>query len=490
MSVALLGWIGYHALAVPVAVWAATAARSRAGGLGLALLPLCWALAVAAGLSGRAEFAPAGWLLPVAAFGALVHNRLELADTGRTTRLLHVPVQAWNAGLCAVFALRALQDLAGFDGGTAGTALVGGHADLQVLVGQTTALAAPTWFHLPLCVPGGERRILLHRLVALPSAAAALALLALWAAAMPSAHERAADFRSPVGTETPLRAGQRLGLQVPVAVPAELPVELGLGAVVVEVDLELLRDEARTAALRAQLDEVRAADRTVILIAQPPRALLARPAADLETLAERMAQVHWLAAERLAPDLLILFDGPFTALRECCAETGTVDRWLAVIGAAAVQVRQARAGVRTAVALRGDGRHVRRLCAALRGPASAVDAIALVHDLEAEPGTAGIRGFGAFGSWLREDGGERPVWLLGVGACPASSGGELGQDQVLAAALRFAATEPAVAGLCLAPLEDAAGSARGLVVPGLGRRRLAFARLAAAGVPWATAAPR
>ena len=54
--------------------------------------------------------------------------------------------------------------------------------------------------------------------------------------------------------------------------------------------------------------------------------------------------------------------------------------------------------------------------------------------------------------------------MLGVGTCPATSGGELGQWNFLAQVLEFAGTESRVQGVCIDTLVDGS-QMRGLMSP-------------------------
>lgn len=482
VSVSLVLWICYHVVALPMAVWSAVSAAIGGPGVGgrqrtwtmLAggLLPVSLAAAALAVPLGRPEFALGGLVVPVLTFAAIWGNFLVLRGATFLTHLLHVPVVLWNAGLCSIYALRALQELAGLDFGTVGTGLVGGHAMVQGVVGHEEALALPVWLHLPICMPVGRTHGWMHRLAFGACGITSGCLVVMLALAMPVAHSRSAAFRAPVMVPPPLTPAKQLGITMSWDHPTDDDLRrdgrreawraIGASTLVFDVDRALLDDPERLRAARDQLAHARGSGVGVVAIARPPAALLRRPALDVPALAQEMAHVHWLTAERLTPDVLFLFSGPFDDLMRYRVEPGTVEQWYAVIARAADEMRQANPRVVPAVAFQSRALHARGLFDRLRAGDSPVAAVGLVALPEQLPSDRALLTFEVLERWLDEGGGQRPVWLLDVGACPTTSGGQVGQWNYLARALALASRRDDIAGVAMRALDDGEGAQRGL----------------------------
>lgn len=489
-------WLGYHGVAVTLAVWAcvsAIAGRDRHATMHRAwtfcaalLLPPCLLLAALA-ISLRA---PGFWsfaaLVPVLTLAAAASNVATLARTGLGTRLLCLPITAWNALLVAVFFVRALADLAGEDAGSFGTALLGGYAALQTVIGRSDALVLPVFLHLPFCLPLATTIGWHHRLAIGAASAWSLACLGLFAVAMPSAHDRASRFRADeLATTTTLRPDQVLGVRVAWdaasdgdAARAEqhaLWIGLGARALCIDVDAELFEDPPRLQRVTDELAFARDEHRAVIAIARPPRIRRLLPAASLPAFFDEMAKVHWLCAERLAPDWIVLFDDPFGALVRSRVDLGTVADWIAACERGADDVRRANERCQTMVVIGTRAPHAQRLFEALArrdSPLAAIGISLRIEDLAVEDVQ---RAFATHDEWLGKPNVQRPVWLIGYGASPADVGGELGQWNHLHRAVAFCASHPGIAGLVVDALQDG-DSARGLVTVD-GRLRLAYRRL-------------
>lgn len=482
MSVSLVLWICYHVLAVPMAVWAAVSAAIGGPGVGArqrvwtalsaALLPPALAATALAVPLGHREFGLAGTLLPILTFAVIWANLVALRHARLGAKILHLPILGWNAALCAVYALRAVQEIAGLDAGTPGTSLLTGHAMVQSWVGRADAMSFPVWLHLPICLPVGWSHGWMHRLAFGTCATAATALLGLLTFAMPLAYQRSERFRAPTVATSGLRDDQTLAIAVGWDDPDHSEEEradrraacesIGANALVFDVDRELFADEVRLRLAREQVAAAREMGWKVVAIARPPRELLRRPAIDVPTLAQEMAQCQWLTAERLAPDVLFLFAGPFGALTRYRAEIGTIDQWTEVLARAAGEVRQANPDVAPAVAIESRALHARRLFARLRDDDSPVASVGLIALPEQLPPDRALATFSVLEEWIESTRGERPIWLVDVGTCPATSGGDVGQWSYIARALALAERRSEIAGVCLRALDDGDGAQRGL----------------------------
>ncbi len=485
VSVAFVLYLAYHVLALALALWAVvSASRSipehRAAHRAWALLagmltPLALLVAALSVPLGHPGLRALGVLLPLLTVAGTAASVVTLSGQGFALRLVHLPVLLWNGALAGVYAIRVTQEAFGIDCGTAGTALVAGHAFLQQQVGDPGADSQPLWLHLPLFAPLWLRYQWTHRLALGAASLTATAMLGVFALSMPLAWERAETFRAP--RPAGLRAEPDwLGLTVPWLADAAGADEatlrdrragwLGLPADVLAFTIspDDLLDEARLAHAQAEIEHARADGRRVIARVVPPAQLRRRPVRDVEALRAELAKTHWLCAERLAPDVVVLFEEPYGALRDAVAQVGTVEDWMAVIRRAAEETRQANPRVATAVTLGNRAPHARLLFERLAGVDSPVDAVGLSLHAEALPPGDVEDALHVWSDWFATDHGPRPVWMLGVGTCPATSGGELGQWNFLARVLEFAGAEPRVQGVCIDTLVDGS-EMRGLMTP-------------------------
>lgn len=489
-------WLGYHGLALTLAFWAVVSAwlgreehgaMHRAWTLCAALLlpPTLLLAALALPLQSPALW-PIAAIVPVLTLAAAWSNLATVRHRGLGTRLVHVPIAAWNGLLAAVYFVRALQDLAGEDGGAFGTSLIAGHAMLQTTIGRSDALALPIFLHLPICLPLATSIGWPHRLALGAAALASTAGLLVFAAAMPASYDRVQRFRADAIAEpAPLAAHQSFGVRVAFGSRLRSEAErgesralwLGLGArtLCVDVDAALFDDAERLRQVSDELSFARNEHRTVIAFARPPRALRHRPAASLGEFLDEFAKVHWLCAERLAPDWLVLFDDPFGELAAQRLELGTIDDWVAACARGADDVRRANPACRPMIVLGTRAAHGRRLFETLGRSDSPLAAIGLSIKLETLAFEDVNAAYETYSEWLASPSLQRPIWQFLIGAGPVSIGGELGQWRCIERALDFVATHHNVEGLVLDSLEDGE-NALGLVTVD-GRTRLAYRRL-------------
>ncbi|MEZ5962340.1 MAG: hypothetical protein R3F56_00710 [Planctomycetota bacterium] len=495
MTGSLLLYLAYQGFALLLCLWAAVSALHdvrehdplhRIWTLLAALaLPLSFGAALYGHLGGPRQLLWAELALPLVAFATTFVNVVTLHSQGLLLKLVHLPVFTFNAALTGIYALRALQDWFGVDLGIFGGSILHGHGLLQTWVGQRDAAANPHWLHLPLLLPLWLRYRLPHELTLLLSGVVAGVLVSLLALRMPVARATVVGFRTAsADTDTGERADP---LQLGYALRGGAPLErspfdewqdqlarLDARSVTIEVTPELVENADALDTLAAGLVPLRR-QRELVVVVRPPRRLLGVPARDLGELASGMAKAHWLAAERLQPDVVVAFVGPFGTLTDAVASPATLERWQQTITRAAAEIKQARSTVKVAVAIDHAAPHTRELFQWMTGERSPVDIAGfsvLPHEQSYAETAAEID---TYERWMRAIPPKREVRVLLAGASPHACGGELGQWTLLASILRFAQRSPAITQVCIASLADDRDPT-GLLA-NLGQPRLAFEHL-------------
>ena len=495
MSSALLLYLLFHAIAVTMCLWAAASAARRIEEHGRShrlwtfaaatLLPPVTAACVFAMPLDQPLLRLAIAVLPLLVLAATWSNVMTLRDQGVLLKILHLPLFAFNTTLIGLYTVRALQDLGGVDLGDWGTALTGGHTLLQTWIGQPHAEVQPVWLHLPLILPLWLRFTWLHRLALMLCSTVSFAMIAVLLTMMPLAYHRAEGYRKETTSPTSMREGQRVGVELAWAerlMPREERLELrsfyaglGVSALTVEIGPELFEDDGLLTQTREEIAFAQQRGLYVVVVCLPPLHFGWVPAADIQELNRELAKVHWLTAEKLAPDLLVMYAGPFGRLASACARIGTIEQWVDLIDRATEEVHQANADVEVAVVLDNRGPHAEELFLRLVDETSTIDLVGISlfpdkltrRELELAIST--------LDRWFRLDGGDKPIWIMETGACPQSTGGEVGQWNFLAHVLSWTAGHPRLSGVCIDSLIDS-NTSRGLLA-GNGRPRLAYRRL-------------
>ncbi len=474
MSAALLLFGLYTGFAVLCSLWAAataamkvrehTAAHRAWTFLAATLLPPVTVLAAIGDMLGHPELRPLIALLPVLTIAAIWSSVMTLRDQGLWRKGLHLPVFALNALLGGIYAVRAVQEISGEDLGLAGTALTAAHAHVQTWVGHAGADQNPYWLHLPLLMPLCLRFRWPHHLLLFLAACAAAALLAVFVLVTPFAYQKAESFRQPVPAPTSLPAELRIGLKVPwgdrlyddetlLRWRRDL-LALGVDHVTFEVSPDTFEDEPLLRQLLSEVQFAREHSLRLVAIAMPPLQFRAVPARDLRELAAAMGKAQWLAAERVQPDLLVLFCGPFGQLRTLAVRSPTLPEWAATIEESAKAARQANPAVQVGVSIETRGPLAAELFRLLKASDSVVDVVGLsiyVGDRtlpEVEQALAGLA------TWCTRTPGSRPVRILEAGASPYSCGGEAGQWSFLVTLLAHAERIPGLEGITIDGLTD------------------------------------
>lgn len=497
MAFPFLTWLAYHGIAAALAVWAIGSALSSGQTSGGA--HRAWTLAAAALLGptlvtamlaiplGRADFHLAYAVLPVLAIAAAWSNTLTLTRAPTGLRLVALPIALWNATLAAVFGSQAMIQIAGLDGGSWANGLLAGYAAFAADVQSPAIAFAPFAMFMPLCLPITQHfRGLVQTSVIIAAAIALTGFVGL-AREMPAAWHRMQQFRSEPTDLAPLRADQVLGVHV------ELPAKdvgegprterrgqwlgLGAGSIAVRVTAAQIADPLETERIREEIGFARSQQRSVFVIPQPPARIAGRPAPSLLEFVEEMAKLHWLCAERLTPDWLVLYLGPFGRLTELRSEIGTVDEWAQILERGAQDVRRASPDTQPIVVFESRALHAQRLMQHVAGSRSALAAIGVAIDGDLLDLDALVVALDRLAVALEVGAQEKPVFLLGVGASPTRVGGERGQWHFLARVLDFASRQPRVQSVLIDELTDGPRS-RGLIALD-GRLRLAFRELRA-----------
>lgn len=495
MTPSLVLYLALTAATLALCLWAAGTALARGEGHGgshrawtlltAVLLPLVALATALAATPGYGDWMPAAAALPVLVIAATWANATTLRRQSWWLRILHLPVFAFNASLAGIYTVRVVQDLSGIDLGDWGTAITAGHAALQTRVGGPGAFDNPIWLHLPILLPLSLRYRWPHRFALLGCSAIAGGMLAALFATMPAAYHRTQSFRTtPVSEQLLLPPSLGVGTKVPwgdrVLSAEERDawrahvLDLGIDHVAVEVTPDSFENTALLDQLVAEVERARSQGLRVFVLTAPPAAYSLVPARDLRELRTAMSRMHWLAAERLRPDLLVLYSGPFGRLSRKLARVDTIEQWLDSIRQSAQEARQANPEVKLAVAIESRGPHSEELFRALKSDRSPVDVVGL--DVFPDQLTLGeVRGaLRALRRWIERSPGPRPVAILETGACPQTCGGELGQWTLLATVLRFAG-DLGLQGVCIDALCDR-DTARGLIARD-GRQRLAYDEL-------------
>jgi hypothetical protein len=494
VSIPFLLFLVITAFCLTLSLWAAASAAMRIaehGGthrawtmVAATLLPPAAAAAALGPIMGWPQLQPVIVVVPILILAGTWSNMMTLRDQGLQLKLLHMPVLAFNASLAGIYSVRAVQELAGFDLGTWGTAITGGHSLLQTWVGQTNSSAQTIWLHLPFLMPLWLQYRWTHKLVLTISSVFSLALLGLLTLLMPLAYQRAEQFRQPLDNSS-LEDLPMMGVKVNWGdrILSEDVRDrwrsqfMGMGAdcMVIDVSPELFSDQDLFTQTKNEIELARRHGIEIALICRPPMEFSWLPASNLQDFSREMAKLQWLAAERLEPDLLVLFAGPFGRLRSLTHDSPTIEEWREKIVRSAQEAKQANKKVAVAVAFENLAPHTRKLFAALAKDDSPIDVLSFfVHSTNLEAKRRREL-FVTLDLWCSETDTEKPIWILEAGASPRETGGELGQWYFLDALIQDARRRNQVRAFCIDALSDGLNSFG--ITTTAGRPRLAYRKL-------------
>ena len=445
------------------------------------LLPPAIAASVLGVALGQDFITPIAITLPVLVLAGTWANTITLRDQGIGLRLLHLPVFVFNTLLVGIYTVRIVQDLCGADLTVFGTAVTGAYGLLQHRVGQLGADSNPVWLHLPFLLPVCLRYRWPQKTALVLSSSIALSLLTVLVAATPFAYTRAKSYWDATPPTPVLSAEFPVGVQVPWTDRVtsleqrekwrQQVLELGARSVSFVVRPDLFQDLELLGQVQDEIRFARDLGLEVVALSMPPPELNIRPAQDVVELGEVMAPLHWLVAEKLAPDLLVLFSGPFGQLTRFTNRGGTIAEWLEVFELRASEVAQANPEVRVAVSLESRAPHAREMFRRLKddGPVDVVG-LSMFPGLHTMPEIEA--GLVMLGLWCEKVPGDVPVRILETGASPYGCGGERGQWNFLQAVLAFSSSTRGVTGITIVALTDQQ-DAYGLLAAD-GRRRVSW----------------
>jgi hypothetical protein len=422
------------------------------------------ALAITIGRGGPLALVAVAALAPIAIAAGIWSSLITLRHQGLGLKVLYLPLLAWNSLLAGVYGIRVLQDTIGTDLGSFGSAVVAAHARVQCLVGSRGAEQDPVWLHLPLLLPLSLQFATWQRAGLVAFSTVSSGLLALACVAMPDAYQRVKSFRGqgidvaaaalpPIGVSAPwgkrlLAAGEREELRARLAA-------LGAAHVVVDVSPDTFADEQLARQAVEEIGFARRAGLAVVVVTRPPGGAGPSALRNLGELKGCMAQAHWFAAEKLQPDLLVLYAGPFGQLQSLTVQAPTLPQWLDTIRQSAREARQANADIRLGVVIDTRAPHAAELFRQLKADDSPVDSVAL-------SAAVGNRTFAEWQAvlttmqrWCERTPGARGVQVIGIQAQAPLCGGALGQWHAIAQALRSLSAGSGFASLAIVDLLEA-----------------------------------
>ena len=473
----------------------------------VATLVLCTtAVVVFSADAGRPRLVWLMGLLPVLTLAATWSNVVALRQSGPWVTLIGLPITLFNLIHLGLYAVVFAQTCLGVGLGAWGAALACGDAHLQSLVGSSTAPDDPIWLRLPIVVPLWGRKDLPQRLALLANGVCATGVLTGLIFVMPHAYRHCSSYREALAVQPssiqkrsdpqkPDRASTEptatdpsgLGIRVPWGRRSMSAAErqrirkhlqsLGARHVTYDVTRQAVNDPTRLHQIQEETTWARGVGLRTIAVARPSAHFADIPAGTLSRLRQDLAETHWLTAEHLQPDLLVLFAGPCGRLDRCIVHPPTLAEWLKAIRTSAAEARQARKDIRVAVSIEGRSVDSKELFRVLRGEASAVDVVGLSIYPDRRQLDTVERYLAQLSRWCERTPGERRILILETGCAPQFYGGEIGQWNFLSRVLRFGATTPGIDGVSIDSLYDRE-SDFGLIRR-VGRRSLSYRRLAA-----------
>lgn len=387
-SVEALLFTTYSVITALLAVSAGiVAARSiRAGsittnfaiaGLSLLMLP-AFAAASVAHFPGYGIFEAAWILLPALSLACALANARLLRDLGFGGRILVSTTVIWNTLLTVVFTLRALSEIFFIELGIVSALPLSAMSLAQGVVGSEAAAGLPVWIWLPVLLPpkseggfalaaratGGLVACLIVGVVTL---AVPPALELIGAAPEPESTTSprgdialSVRMRDSRWTERPrLPDALREFTRAEFEQDLELAKQLGVGEIELAIGADLIDDDACLARMEEAVRAVRTASlRVAIRVALPPPGSVPMHP---RRFGELMQNAHWIVAERLRPDTLILFDRPYDEQTRWVAGNLDPKLWIEIIDAAARQITAGNPRQRCAVVLSPSNHRTREL---------------------------------------------------------------------------------------------------------------------------------
>lgn len=451
---------------------------ARAGILvtSIAILPAfaCAALSTAPGLS---RLWPAFFALPILALAGLASGVRLWGGLGFGGKLLVSTSVAWNGYLTLVYSLHVVTELLFIDLGLASSLPLAMQGLAQNVVGAPGAEAQAKWLWLPILLP--PRRdgalALSSRVVA---GALSSAMLGLTSLAIPAALD---VVRQPDRQASNVEAAPRGDMKTSIRIGedtwshaldlfgsrqaevegeiARASKELGAREAVLSIRADLVEDETRMTRLANAAERVRKHGmRLTMRVTLPPAGAVAmhpRP------FAEMMQKAHWIVMERVAPDLLVLFDRPMHSKTRAVAGSISSTKWIEIIRDSVRQIAEGKPRQRCAITLETSHPKSREIWMALasgRGPHEIRFRIeGARHDAQGpERACLTLEG------WLAESKARVPITLVASAPPPVSFGGLRAMQSYYRTLLSTASKQSSIAKLCLGNLQDGPDGRNGL----------------------------
>ena len=505
-STETLLYVGYSLVAAALAVGAGLAAvrtkRSERNAASLLVALVSIATLVAFGLAhianepGNGVFELAWVALPALALAAAMTNLAHMSGVGTGARILACPTLCWNLALAWIYGARLCAEVFFVDGGPLASIPLVAASLAQNVVGKSGAEAAPVWVWIPLLLPTrvGVAAPLLTRTVAALTASLLLGVIGLAVGpAVGILRQHAGTSSGSTGAqrgdiETSIRIGDERWLaprlasmiggddsEESIARDLERAIAVGVSEVEFGIRADLVDDAERLgrievadarAGRHGRVWRVRGAGLADMAIAMHPK-----------TYVERMRHAHWILAERLQPDLLVLFDRPYSNATRAAVGNLEPKKWREIMVEAAQHLREGKPRQKTAVVLGVPNPRGREIWRAL---ADGRDIHELRFRIEGNDfsGDQAARACLALQGWLAEQPPQVAVTIDANPPTPISFGGPEAVDNYFTRVLELTTTSKAVAKLCIGRIRDEQLGMNGLYT-NMGRRRSLVERLPA-----------
>jgi hypothetical protein len=234
---------------------------------------------------------------------------------------------------------------------------------------------------------------------------------------------------------------------------------------------EILTSEKALKNLVEEAEWARSRNMEVAVAAIPAAAWL-NQLPDLDALGEKMKELHWTLAVKVAPRILVLWWEPIWLGTEWLPARPPLDRWLRQIRKCSEDIKAGFPDLLTSVCIGSTEKEGQQLFTALAAADFPLD----------RPGFTAApflwnrqkleQWLQHMANWIQGTGTAKPCFILRTGASPPAVGGERGQEAVIALVLEWARTNKSITRICIHSLRGYTEDL-GLVTP-QGRRRAAF----------------
>ncbi len=468
ISISSVKWIGRrHALLVIA--------------IGVLTGPFFLAAAVGS-LDGYGPLSLLSPFLPILCAAACYANWRNLPYQSFGTRLLTVCVCIWDLFLFGLYLLRALQTLGHFELGEVGSSLLTSLALAQTSVGGSGAELLPVFLYVPLLLPPfaseGKGTVLPCAvsgflasfmtglvLIYYPSAASITTAMREPTESRPLSPARNVRLSATVDAESD---GKGFGLATWLAATGSTPEfegrvtrakDLGLRRLRVTVSADALKAPERFARIERNCAKIRELGLSMTVVTRPSPLLTKTDGIGSEAFARHMQEAHWTLAERIKPDLLVLFSQPYG--EEIAGTLGRlpVAHWSRLIEDCAAAIHKGHPKLACGIELDASHDFGKELRGALTRKESGIQRILFVMDARLSSSRGLERGLleleGSLSSGLATKG----IAIVGRPPAGLGLGGEAAHVRFVERLIQFADAHKEISDLDLGPLFD---SSRGL----------------------------